>query len=108
MKDLRVEIRKAASQGASIEFKPSKDSMTYHFKLRYFSSNGLGILAKKDSDIFNHIKVGDVFTMNFHKGDATPAPDLIRVEIMHISEPAKGKPEHHLIIGLSILEPVEE
>ncbi len=105
--ELRSEIRKAASEGASIEFKPARDSMGYHFKLRDFSPSGLGILVNKDSDIFKHIKVGNVLSMKCHKGNATPAPQNLRVEIKHISKPVNGKPENHLIIGLYIIEIIE-
>lgn len=102
--DLRSEVRKAASKGASIEFKPAADAMPYHFKLRDISASGLGILANKNSDIFRHISPGDVFHMKYHQGDASLSPEHLRVEIRHISEPASGKPAGHMIIGLYILE----
>lgn len=102
-KELRSEVRHAASEGASIEFKPFGCTMTYHFPLRDISENGLGLLVNKASDIFRYIHVGDVYDMKFHKGNASPDPDHLRVEIRHISEPAGGKPRGHFIIGLHIL-----
>lgn len=103
-RELRSEIRKAAASGASIEFKPSESAMTYQFPLRDYAAFGLGVLAGTTSDIFNHIRVGDIFYMKFHKGDASLSPDHLRVEIRHISEPAGNTPNNYRIIGLSILE----
>lgn len=102
--ELRSEVRKAAAAGASIEFKPSAEAMTYHVALRDYSDSGLGILVKNSSDIFRHVRVGDVFHMRYHKGDASPEPEHLKVEIKHISEPAGGKPRDHMVIGLCILE----
>lgn len=106
--ELRSEVRKAASKGASVEFKPSKDTMTYQFKLRDWSASGLGVLAKQESDIFNHIKVGQILSMKVHKGDAGMFPDLLNVEIRHISKPVNGQPANHLVIGLYIVERIKE
>ncbi|MCP4023547.1 MAG: PilZ domain-containing protein [Desulfobacteraceae bacterium] len=108
LKELRSEVRKAALEGASIEFKPGDSLMSYHFKLRDLSPSGLGILAKKDSNIFKYIKVGDILSMKYYKGDAAPSPQLFKVEIRHISQPANGKPYDHMIIGLLILETIED
>jgi|JFJP01.1.fsa_nt_gi hypothetical protein len=101
--ELRKEVRTAASEFASIEFKPSTAALTYHFKLRDFSHSGLGLFVKKDSDLLNNIKVGDILPAKYHKGIATE-PQQLRVEIRHISTPANGKPENHVIVGLLFLE----
>jgi len=102
--DLRSEIRKAAAKGASVEFKPSKDSMTYHLSLRDWSPSGLGILVKKDSDILRLLKTGQVFPMIVHRGGSQTQSEQLKVEIRHISEPAKGQHPDHCIVGLYILE----
>ncbi len=106
--DLRADVREAASKGASIEFKPSGCAMAYHFPLRDISESGLGLLVNKKSDIFQHIQVGDVYHMKFHIGNATPAPEHLRVKIRHIFEPDGGKPPNHLIVGLQIIEKIAE
>lgn len=106
--ELRSEVRKAASNGASVEFKPSIDTMTYQFKLRDWSASGLGVLAKKESDIFNHIEVGQIFAMKVHKGDAGVFPELLNVEIRHISEPVNGQPANHFVIGLYIVDRIQD
>ncbi len=106
--ELRSEIREAAAKGASVEFKPSKESMTYHFSLKDWSHSGLGILAQKDSNIFRYIEVGQEVLLKFHKGDATLAPENLKAQIRHISEPAEGLHPNHLIVGLYILERVSD
>ncbi len=106
--ELRSEIREAAAKGASVEFKPSKESMTYHFSLKDWSTSGLGILVQKDSNIFRYIEVGQEVLLKFHKGDATLAPENLKAQIRHISEPAEGLHPNHLIVGLYILERVSD
>lgn len=105
--DLRAEIRKAASEWASVEFRPEGVPVDYHFKLRDISPSGIGVLVKKDSDIFKFIAIGDTMPMKYHKGDATPFPQLLNVEIRHISEPTNGKHQGHMVIGFLILETIE-
>ncbi len=107
LKELRSEIRKAASEWASIELKPEGCPVDYQFKLRDISPSGLGVLAKKDSDILKYIAIGDVLAVKYHKGDATSFPQLLKVEIRHISEPADGKLKNHLVIGLLVLKTID-
>lgn len=102
--ELRREIRKAASEFARIEFKPASADLSYHLRLRDFSDSGLGVLVKKDSELLTHLKTGDVLAMTYFKGSEAIPSQCLKVEIRHISDPAKGKPENHLIVGLHILE----
>ncbi len=72
--------------------------MEYHFKLRDFSASGLGLLVKNDSRLLKYIDTGDA---------ATP-PEHLKVQIQHISTPAGGKPENHVIVGLYFLEKIQK
>ncbi|MEH0022973.1 MAG: hypothetical protein V6Z89_25245 [Desulfobacter sp.] len=107
-RELRAEVREAAAKGASVEFKPSKDSMVYHFSLRDWSPSGLGILVQKSSDIFRHLDVGQEIIVKLHKGPATLNPDVLKAEIRHMSTPAEGQHPDHTIVGLSIIERITE
>jgi hypothetical protein len=107
-RELRSEIREAAANGASVEFKPSKESMTYHFSLRDWSPSGLGILVQKDSSIMRFIEVGQEVLLKFHRGDVTLAPEHLKAQIRHMTEPGEGLHPNHLIVGLSILERVSD
>lgn len=104
--ELRTEVRKAASEFASIEFKPSTAALSYHFKLRDFSHSGLGLLVKKDSDLLKNIKAGDILPVKYHKGIATTESQHFKVQVRHISAPADGRPENHVIVGLLFLEKI--
>lgn len=101
--NLRGEPRTKNLKNASVEFKPGNNTMVYHFKLKDFSSEGFGILVRKDSKVLKHIKQGDVLTMMYHPEAATnPVPH--NTQIKHISEPKPGKHQDHLLVGLLILE----
>jgi len=108
--NLRGEVRTKNLKNARVEFKPGKDSMIYHFKLKDFSSEGFGILVRKDSKVLEYIKPGDVLTMTYHP-DQTDQTDLSKIDpisyytrIKHISDPASEKSQDHLLVGLLIIE----
>jgi len=102
--NLRSEIREIANANASVEFKLVDLPLAYHFKLRDFSSQGMGILIKKDSKILNHLHVGDIYDMLYHPEQATTNPVSLKTKIIHISEPETGKYKDHFIVGLSIVK----
>ncbi|MEE4365311.1 MAG: hypothetical protein V2J08_15340 [Desulfotignum sp.] len=103
---LRSEVRSAASESASISFQPPKAEMEYHFKLRDFSASGLGLLVKNDSRLLQYIDTGDIFCAKYYKENAAIPPEHLKVQIQHISTPAGGKPENHVIVGLYFLEKI--
>lgn len=107
-KKIRSEARSAASESASIAFQPPEAEMEYHFKLRDFSASGLGLLVKKDSRLLKYIHTGDVFPAKYYKGIAATPPEHLKVQIQHISAPAGGKPENHVIVGLYFLEKMQK
>jgi len=102
--NLRNHTREKSDKNASVEFKPDNNSMFYHFKLKDFSSEGFGILVRKDSKVLKNIKPGDILTMLYHPDKVAPNPIPHRTEIKHISEPEPGKFNDHLLVGLLILE----
>lgn len=103
-KESRSEIRNLASEGASLSFKPPGGTWEYHIKLRDFSASGLGLLVKEDSDLLKQIKVGDVFTVNYHEDTSPVTVQHRNVQVRHIYFPATGIPENHMIVGLRFLE----
>ena len=102
--NLRSHARTKSQKNASVEFKPSNNTMVYHFKLKDFSSEGFGILVRKDSKVLKHIKAGDILTMMYHPDKVALNPIPHRTQIKHISEPEPGKSNDHLLVGLLILE----
>ncbi len=102
--DLRGEARTKSLKDASVEFKPGKNELVHHFKLKDFSSEGFGILVRKDSKVLKHINPGNVLTMMYHSNRAQNNPVTHHTEIKHISEPTPGTYQDHLVVGLLILE----
>lgn len=103
-KDQRVDARVEAPESSSVEFMPAEDTITYHFKLKDFSSKGFGILVRKDSQVLKYIKSGDILSMKYHPNEATAEPVPHQTQIKHISEPEPGKHKGHMLVGLMILE----
>lgn len=106
--ELRSEVRQAAARGASVELKPSREAMTYHFSLRDWAPSGLGILVKRDSEFFRYVSQGQQVDVKLHRGDATISPERLLAEIRHISEPPPGLHPNHLIVGLKIIERIPD
>jgi hypothetical protein len=102
--DLRGETRTNGLENASVEFKPGENELVHHFKLKDFSSEGFGILVRKDSKVLKHIKPGSVLTMMYHPNETAAHGVAHHTQIMHISEPAAGTYPDHLVVGLLILE----
>jgi hypothetical protein len=103
-KESRPKVRSLASGDASISFRPPGGQWEYQIKLRDFSDSGLGLLVRENSDLLNHIRVGDIFAVNYHQGTAAMTASNLRVQVRHISFPATGVPEKHVIVGLCFLE----
>ena len=103
-KNLRGESRTQSLEGGSVEFIPGANEITHHFKLKDFSSKGIGILVRKDSRVLKHLKIGDVISMKFHPDLASRVPEIHQTQIKHISEPEAGKHEGHMVVGFLILD----
>lgn len=102
--DLRGESRSESQSPGSVEFIPGNNEIVYHFKLKDFSSKGLGILVRKDSKVLKNIKIGDILSMRYHPDKATVNPVVHQTQIKHISEPEPGKHQGHMLVGLLTLE----
>jgi len=102
--DLRTQVRKAAAEGASVEFTFPDSMIVYQFPLRDWSHTGLGILARQDSKILDYIQEGQVFPVTLRREGTGISLEVYRVEIRHISDPEQGRHPGHKVVGLSILE----
>ena len=100
----RAKIRNIGGKDASVEFKPANASIAYQFKLRDYSSKGIGILVKEESKVLKLLNVGDELEMKYYPGEGTSIPVFLKTQIHHISPPEQGKHQNHLIIGLYILD----
>ncbi len=100
----RLEQRQESADNISVEFQPPTAACPYQFKVRDYSSQGIGILVKKDSCVLDMIHVGDVLDMKYYQGFDNPHPVNVRTRIQHISVPENGRHQNHFIVGLNIME----
>jgi hypothetical protein len=103
-KNLRGEARTESCENESVEFSPGDNLISYRFKLRDFSSQGFGIIIRKDSKVLEYVKQGDVINMQYHPYESADNPVPHRTKIKHISQPDPGKHKDHMLVGLLILE----
>ncbi len=98
-----VTIRENLEKMQSLELK-LPDLPIYVFRVKDTSPNGICFLAKGDSDILNHIQVGQILNMRCHAEDITKPSEVFIFEIKHITKTDKGKYKGHQLVGLMILE----
>ncbi|PIE62449.1 MAG: hypothetical protein CSA25_05150 [Desulfobacter postgatei] len=104
IEELRVQMRTAVADGASVEFTFPDSILVYQFLLRDWSDTGLGILVRQDSKILEHICEGQNVSVTLRREGIGVSLEVYRVEIRHISDPEQGRHPGHKIVGLSILE----
>jgi hypothetical protein len=101
--DRRSEIRENLEKIKSLELKlPSLP--IYLFRVKDTSSDGICFVVKGDSDILNHIQLGQILDVRYHAEDITKPSEVFTSEIKHITEIDKGPNRNYQIVGLMILE----
>ena len=81
----------------SVEFYLNGKGPSYLFKLRNKTSNKPHILVKKDSSVFNELKVGDILDMEYNRSESSVAGKLFKTLIT-------SKIPHNCYTGYSIIE----
>ena len=100
----RSEPRSPADKYSSVEFSVSDLAFNFQFKIWEISRSGMSILAKEDSAVLEHVKVGDVLDMKYYPEELTEAPLILKTEIKHITKHDEGKFKGHYLLGLAIIE----
>ena len=100
----RREPRKIIDEYYSVEFATSDMEVTHQFKLWNLSPRGMCIMAREESSILNHLKVGDILNMRYYKTDLPQPSDYTKTEIRHITREEEGRFKGHYLIGLAIYE----
>jgi len=80
----------------------------YQFKVRDVSPKGAGILVKDDSAFLTMIEVGRILEVNFISPRGSEPTGFFKAEIRHISRLKKSRYKGHRVIGISILEKLED
>ncbi len=107
MKDNFIERRpepgSITDQYYSVEFSIKNTAFLYQFKIWNISPEGVCVLIKEDSDLMNHIKVGDILDLKYCKPASSQYAEL-KTEIRHIDKDSTGRFQGLYQVGLSILE----
>lgn len=100
----RSEPRGIIDRYYSVEFSLSGCSSVYQFKIWNVSAKGICVLVKEDSDLLNHLKVGDILNLKYYTADSSQPGELLETEIKHITKDEQGRFKGVYLVGLSILE----
>ncbi len=99
----RSESRSIIDQYYSVEFSIENTAFLYQFKIWNISPEGVCVLVREDSDLMNHIKVGDILDLKYCKPASSQYAEL-KTEIRHIDKNGTGRFQGLYQVGLSILE----
>ena len=80
----------------------------YQFRVKDVSKKGAGILIKNDSGFLDMIEVGQIVNADFISPDGTDPSGLYESKIEHITEGSKAGIKGHLLVGLLILEKIDQ
>ncbi len=99
----RAETRELLDRFYSIDFLIKETGEVYQFKLRDISSQGLGILVRKDSRVMQYLKGGDTLDVKYIPLLSSGPAAIFKTRIRHIFKKEQGAPDGHFLIGLEIL-----
>ena len=85
-----------------MEFSLGSVNCLYQFKIWDVSPSGMSILVKEDSEVLNHIEIGDILDMKYYPKKTSEDPVRLRTEIRHITRDVPERIKGHILIGLSI------
>ncbi len=97
----RAEMRAMDGRYYSVQFTTEGLDSFYQFKLWNISPKGMCILVKEDSEVLNHLKVGDTIQMTYYLADSPGVSENIKTEIKHITKNDDGRFKGHYLIGLA-------
>ena len=100
----RSEVRTLIDKYFSVEFSKKGLDSIYHFKIWNISSKGMCIVVREDSDIINHLSVGDILDMKYYPVEESSPAEYSKTEITHITKDDHGRFKGHYLVGLSIMK----
>jgi hypothetical protein len=103
MPERRSETRAADSRYYSVQFTTEGLDSFYQFKLWNISPKGLCILVNENSEVLNHLRVGDTISMTYYLSNQQGAFEKMNTEIKHITKNEDGRFRGHYLVGLSIV-----
>lgn len=103
MTERRSKPRERVDKYFSVEFILGGTETIYQFRIWDLSAQGMCILVKSDSDLLNHVKVGQKWNMKYYRDDASKPADYLSTEIRHITRDESGRFKNHYLVGLAVL-----
>jgi hypothetical protein len=100
----RSEVRTLIDKYFSVEFSKKGLDSLYHFKIWNISAKGMCIVVREDSDIINHLSVGDILDMKYYPVEESSPAEYSKTEITHTTKDDDGRFKGHYLVGLSILK----
>jgi hypothetical protein len=100
----RTEARVEIDQFYSVELSVPGVDFVYQFKIWNLSDHGVCVVVRQDSDLLNHLEVGNILEMNYCPADMSDATIQLKTEIRHITKPNEGRFKGHVLVGLLILQ----
>ena len=100
----RSEPRSIIDRYYRVEFSIRDSAYVYQFKIWDISPKGICVLVKEDSDLLNHLKVGDILDLKYYTTESSKPTECLKTEIKHITKDDTGRFKGLYLVGLSILE----
>jgi len=104
----RSEPRTKIDQYRSVEFSVDGLDFVYQFKIWNIASSSMCLLIKENSDILPRLNVGDTLNMRYYSDDSSLPLGVLATQIRHITKNDEGRLKGHYLVGLEILEDVEQ
>jgi len=80
----------------------------YQFKVADVSTKGAGLLINDNSAFLKMIKIGQIVDVNFLSPQGLNPKGMYKVEIRHITKIDKGRYNGHRLVGILILESLNQ
>ncbi len=100
----RYQPIKQVDQYYSVEFSLNGCAYVYQFKICDISLKGICVLVREDSDLLNHLKVGDILNLKYYTTNSFRPVEYLKTEIRHISKNNKERFRDLCVVELLILE----
>lgn len=106
-KEKRSEPRQTKLRNYRIEIKFVGEPI-YQFRVINVTTKGAGLLIKDDSAFLKMIEEGQIVEADFISPEGTAPSGIYKAEIKHITKLDMQEHRGHQLVGLSILEKVDD
>ena len=103
----RSELRSTKLRDYRVEIKFVGEPI-YQFKVADVSTKGAGLLINDNSAFLKLIEIGQIIDANFISPHGSYPTGMYRSEIRHITKMDKGKYKGHRLVGILILEALNQ